>query len=189
MEGGIGLNVEFRFRGDRFTHLISLVAAEKSIPLLESVEGTAAESWPASPPLQGLHIEALPDGRSAALLVGAAGRAHWSASIEASPTSALTYKAAALVFDIACRTEAPSARLGTTYRQLPTTLGKLAAGNDGSWVEFQYGNVVVLIIPSRERDTQSAVALLDPVNFAVTPETQLAGTTRWRYRLESHRLR
>ena len=57
--------------------------AAKSRPLLESIEGTATDDWPPSPPLQSLSIETLPDGRRVALLVGMAGRSHWSASIEA----------------------------------------------------------------------------------------------------------
>src|SRR3954451_16891094 len=80
---GTRLLVEFIRYGDRYGHVISLVNAAGEIePLLESVEGRSDDAWPDSPPLQSLSIEKLPDGRSAALLVGMAGRSHWSASVE-----------------------------------------------------------------------------------------------------------
>jgi hypothetical protein len=111
MIGDIGLQVDFRFRGDRFSHVVSLIGrGESPIALLESVEGTATEAWPPSPPLQSLNIESLPDGRRVALLVGMAGRGHWSASIETLPHPA------GFLFDIACRTTGSEGKLASTYR-------------------------------------------------------------------------
>lgn len=104
------LRVEFRWLGDRFGHVLSAVdSAGQSQPLLESLEGTPADVWPPSPPLQNLHRETLPDGRTALLLVGAAGRSHWSASIEAARGEAK------LLFDIACRHGTASGWLGSRY--------------------------------------------------------------------------
>src|SRR5437016_1791687 len=77
------LRVEFTWRGDRFGQVISFVGPDGRVqPLLESIEGTASDDWPPSPPLQSLSIEKLSDGRSAALFVGMAGGSHWSASVE-----------------------------------------------------------------------------------------------------------
>lgn len=108
---GAGLRVEFIWQGDRFGHVISRVQPGGiAQPFFESMEGAAMDDWPASPPLQSHMFHKLPTGQSAALLVGMAGRSHWSASVETSPNSAK------LVFDIACRHTAQPAWLGSRYR-------------------------------------------------------------------------
>jgi hypothetical protein len=110
---GARIRVEFTPRGDRYVHIISMLDPSGQIqPLLESVEGSADDPWPPSPPLQSLSIETLPDGRSAALLVGMAGRSHWSASIEPDRD------APALIFDVACRHPERPLSLGSRYRQV-----------------------------------------------------------------------
>lgn len=110
-QDGRALRVEFLWRGDRFGHVISAVRPDGAVvPLLESVEGTTAEDWPASPPLQSLSVVILEDGRRAALLVGMAGRSHWSASLEPEADRA------ELRFDLACRTNGEQGWLGNRYR-------------------------------------------------------------------------
>jgi hypothetical protein len=110
---GLALRLVFVWRGDRFGHLIaSRRPGGDWQPLLESVEGTAADDWPPSPPLQSLSIERLGHDRLAALLVGMAGRGHWSASMEA------VQHEAKLVFDIACRHAGSPGWLGSRYRWL-----------------------------------------------------------------------
>ena len=110
---GLTLRVRFTRLTDRYAHAIFAVEPSgQEHLLLESVEGTPNDDWPPSPPLQSLSIEELSIGRRAALLVGMAGRSHWSASIEPVPGKA------ALAFDIACRVAAPqSVALGSTYLQ------------------------------------------------------------------------
>lgn len=119
------LRMDFHRTGDRLAHRIWLksgpatAAAGPSDPLeetllLESLEGTNSEDWPASPPWQQLDWHSLPGRGQAALLVGLAGRSHWSASIE--PVKC------GWVLDIACRVKsAPqgcrlATRLGSSYR-------------------------------------------------------------------------
>jgi len=117
---GLRLRVDFVWRDDRFGHVISIVdAAGFTQPVLESLEGTPEDDWPPSPPLQSLSIEALTDGRRAALLVGMAGGSHWSASVEASPG------ASALVFDLACRSARRPEKLGSSYRRIGESATKL----------------------------------------------------------------
>jgi hypothetical protein len=137
-QNGESLRVEFVWRGDRYGHVIYVADAAGQLQLLlESVEGTPEDAWPPSPPLQSLHRETLPDGRQALLLVGAAGRGHWSASVEASAGSA------ALTFDFACRHGGDRGWLGCRYRALPgsssllslDTTAATAAWRDGS-LEF-----------------------------------------------------
>jgi hypothetical protein len=151
---GLTLRVEFVWRGDRFGHVISAIEEDgDQVPLVESVEGTKAEDWPSSPPLQSLRIETLAGGRRAALLVGMAGRSHWSASVEP------VVGEAALVFDIACRHPPGAQGLGSRYRRLSEAAERLMLQADGARLV--------------KDDTTIAIeALLDR-----TP------TARWRYAL------
>lgn len=111
--GNVGLRVVFVRVGDRVAHRCELLRqGELPQTILESVEGTAAELWPASPPLQQLHVEERAGGQRVALLVGMAGRGHWSLVVE--PTS----DHRGFVFDAACRFSAPAELLGSTYRWL-----------------------------------------------------------------------
>lgn len=105
---GRRLRMEFAWQGDRFGHSVSI--DQHSERLLESIEGTSGEIWPASPPFQSLRMETLTDGRRVALLVGMAGQSYWSASVEAVPGEM------AIRFDVACRTAGDAAALGSSYR-------------------------------------------------------------------------
>src|SRR6185295_18531562 len=91
------LRVTFKRQGDRYGHLVELVTGGQATPLLKSIEGTPDEDWPASPALKELHFENRPDGKQVALLVGMAGRSHWSLSVELDPI------AEQVEFDVACR--------------------------------------------------------------------------------------
>ena len=110
---GRGLRVEFIRVKDRYAHVISRLEGELAVPVWESVEGTDADDWPPSPPLQQLSLETLPDGRHVALLVGMAGTSHWSLSVEAATGEP------AFIFDVACRVKQTPDGLGSKYR--PTT--------------------------------------------------------------------
>src|SRR5262245_39124630 len=117
---GAVLRIQFIRLADRYRHTISLVERDGQVcPLLESIEGTASDDWPPSPPLQNLSIAELAPGRKAALLVGMAGRGHWSASIE--PVSG----EAALDFDIACRPAGKPEPLGSLYTRLAPSAAEL----------------------------------------------------------------
>jgi hypothetical protein len=120
---GRRLRVEFRWRGDRFGHLISVAnSSGETIAVLESVEGTPDDAWPPSPALQSLSIENHPQG-PVALLVGMAGASYWSASIEAllSPS--------AIRFGIACRLKNEPHWLGSRYQLLTERLEELVSIN------------------------------------------------------------
>lgn len=89
---GRGLELTFRVRAGRCVHRLSAIAGTRRANLLESVEGEAQDCWPPSPPWQ--QVSASPvQGEAAgggakqqqtALLTGAAGVSHWSASVERS---------------------------------------------------------------------------------------------------------
>ncbi|MEX2025789.1 MAG: hypothetical protein WEH44_00790, partial [Pirellulaceae bacterium] len=115
---GHKLRVEFFKNGDRYAHRLAAVLVDDAgretvIPLAESVECDNDDPWPPSPPLQSLSIEELAGGRTAALLVGMAGRSHWSASVEVVPGSGSTK------FQLASRFTTVPDRLGSTYRIAP----------------------------------------------------------------------
>ena len=71
------LRVDFRWRDDRFVQELFVDSVAAGI----SVEGDAHDDWPSSPPLQQLSLEKINDS-SVILGVGAAGRSHWSISVE-----------------------------------------------------------------------------------------------------------
>ena len=126
---GHKLRVEFFKVADRYAHRLSAVLVQddgsrKVVPLAESVEGTADDPWPPSPPLQSLSMEEMPVAGRAALLVGMAGRSHWSASIELD----LIGKDPPC-FDLACRFTTVPERLASTYRVAPGILLQEAKGS------------------------------------------------------------
>jgi hypothetical protein len=156
---GLTLRVQFVRRGDRYGHAILAVdLTGHESPLLESIEGTAAADWPPSPPLQNLSIHELSSDRRAALLVGMAGRSHWSASIEPVPGQA------ALVFDIACRTAGKCGPLGSQYRRLAQMAAEFAA-------TAEFGSIAA-------SDDQNCLSVAPPVSAPT-----MTGTVRWKYRL------
>lgn len=100
------LTVRFTRQGDRWGHTVFVDDA----PALVSVEGAPDEAWPASPPLQEIHEQDLPDGRKAIFGVGMAGRSHWSLSV--------TTEGDALLFEAACRAFGEQGPLGSVYERL-----------------------------------------------------------------------
>lgn len=149
---GFGIRLEFRWLDDRYGQVISRIQPKRDDKLLlESVEDLPTGEWPPSPPLQTLSIEKLPDGRTVALLVGMAGRSHWSASIEPAVNRA------GLTFDIACRHSVRPDSLGSIYRQL--ALSKC-----------------LLLIDSADATVKERGELIQ-----ITPLATDGTTTRWRY--------
>jgi hypothetical protein len=103
------LRVEFHWQRDRFIQQLFVDSAEAG----NSIEGDAQESWPSSPPIQQLSLEDI-NGSSVILGVGAAGRGHWSISVEIDRQSD---GADAIKFELACRSkEQQPPFLGSSYR-------------------------------------------------------------------------
>jgi hypothetical protein len=105
------MRIVFRREGDRMGHRIEVLRSGQFVPVLESKEGDSLDAWPSSPVLQTVHLEPRADG-PVALLVGAAGISHWSASV-----AAHTAKGRA-TFDVACRTSGEVEWLGSSYVRL-----------------------------------------------------------------------
>lgn len=154
---GTRLRLVFHSLVDRYGHRLSRIDALGTVqPLLQSIEGTRHDDWPPSPPLQSLTIETRPDGRRVALLLGMAGNAHWSASIE------VTADKAALVFDIACRHSANPGALGSRYRRLTASKDFISIRGDSAKLSQNVGTLEIQ---------------------PTAPSTS-AGTTRWRYEIK-----
>lgn len=170
---GCGLRVTFIRRDDRVAHVVTLLDATGEHTLLESLEGAPEDPWPASPAFQQLSIEG--EGtRRVALLVGMAGRSHWSMSVEA------TESPIGLVFDAACRLNELPQQLGSSYLNQVFLSGQAASasGNIGAH------HLTLTLDSSLPTQTQSVAITSDRLTVqshdsgAATPYT-----ARWKYRL------
>jgi hypothetical protein len=151
----------FEWRRDRFGHRIEQRIGGEWCAALASIEGSADEVWPPSPPLQSLHIEPREAG-PVALLVGKSGTSHWSVSIEAVITRA------AFEFDIACRVHCLPSWLGNVYR-----------------ITTAHPASVEIAVRAHEAIREQARPdewRIRPCEFADAPPS----TIRWRYRVALH---
>ena len=117
--GGTLLRVVFQFFDDRFHHSVGILTNGVFHTLLESLEGSANESWPSSPAFQEVSQQG-----TTALLVGMAGTSHFSASVEPRMDS--------IRFDLACRLKEPPTVLGSTYRLLQPAAPNSTSDNEDS---------------------------------------------------------
>jgi hypothetical protein len=175
LPGGDKLSVVFERVTDRYQHTI-LYSGQ---PLLRSVEGSASDPWPASPPLQSLSLETLPDGRRVALLVGMAGRGHWSASVEADQAGG------AFAFDIACRSPALQGMLDSRYAILTGDTSSTCALSPTE-ARIGLGSVTVVVASSHEGDAACELSVDDNglvIQCQTAKEAAVGPTYRWRYRV------
>ena len=107
------VQVGFTRLADRFGHWIAARDGGGWRRLLESVEGEGEAPWPPSPALQELHVESRGEHNVVALLVGRAGPAHWSLSVELAEPAA---GGSRLAYDLACRVGVAPGWLGSSYR-------------------------------------------------------------------------
>jgi len=101
------LRVDFRWERDRFVHQIFVDQQEAG----RSLEGGTDDPWPLSPPIQQLSLEEI-QGSNVILGVGAAGRSHWSMSVELDREGDVGW----IKFDLACRSNDQPRFLGSTYQ-------------------------------------------------------------------------
>lgn len=106
---GVKLRTAFAWRVDRYAHAVTLVEPAGEHTLIESMEGNPDDPWPPSPAFQQLSMQGEGEQR-VALLVGMAGKSHWSMSVEVSGDRR------GIVFDVACRVNESAESLGSWYR-------------------------------------------------------------------------
>jgi hypothetical protein len=162
---------------DRYVQTLVLAAhsaaKQRETAVLTSVEGDSHQIWPASPPLQDLNFHGLPDGRTAALAVGRAGKSHWSLAWEASRDQPL------LVCDVACRVKETPGYLASTW----TMADHLSVTQTGG-LRIKVDNAIVLVdiedqqfATKCEQVGRKVCLLPDSIEF------DLPTTVRWRYRI------
>jgi hypothetical protein len=123
--------------------------------------------------LQNAQVDTLPDGRRVALLVGMAGRSHWSLAAELT-TSAATER---LTLDVACRFSARPERLGSRYRLGAAVEWDAACGA----LRTASGSADLRV----ERET--LISALKPGEVEFCPESlgSPTATTRWKFTVET----
>jgi hypothetical protein len=174
------LRISFqRDSSDRFGHTIELVDGGRAYALLTSIEGTAEEPWPVSPPFQEAHLEQRPGGRQVVLLVGMAGHSHWSGSVEIDPQ---TDSAA---FDIACRLRGRADWLGSRYAiagdVLTSQPGQIRLAVSPSTGLAAPEQLLLLEVPAAE-DSAVLTQVGGELQLAAqAAESASAHTARWRY--------
>jgi hypothetical protein len=115
------VRVEYVRSNDRFAHRILMRSEDRWLPVLESVEGTAADAWPQSPPWQQIVQESVgPDGEDVLLGVGLSGNGHWSIAIDRKHVNgsegSKIQSQLGLHFDIACKISKGAEFLGSTWQ-------------------------------------------------------------------------
>lgn len=180
---GYRLRIDFFKLTDRYGHRLSVVLPDEDgqktlVPLAESVEGTPDDPWPPSPPLQSLTIEER-DDCSVALLVGMAGRSHWSASMTVDhPAEPF---ACALRFELACRFTSQPTRLATTYRPLEGVVVRQAKG-----VGLEHREALIAAVFDASMASQIENGL---IQFRVPLENcRPPFTAQWRYMFMAKRV-
>jgi hypothetical protein len=93
---------------DRIAHSVE-IQQNGSSQIWESVEGNDQQDWPPSPPFQNLSIQRIRES-DVALLVGMAGKSHWSLSVD------IDAERGSIRFDVACRITTDAGQLRSTYR-------------------------------------------------------------------------
>jgi hypothetical protein len=168
LEAG-NLRVRFYWHGDRYAHEVSVRSGDGWLPALVSVEGSPEHDWPASPPFQSLHIEQRDDGRTLALLVGMAGKSHWSASIEIDP------QVPCVAFDVACRARGCEAgSLRSSYRVADAAVSNSAV-EAGELLAIELGH---RFGPATLEIVEGVSRVVAQIDVDGNPQT-----IRWDYRL------
>jgi hypothetical protein len=158
-------------RGDRYGHGIYRKIDGQYRVILESVEPDSARDepadWPPSPPFKDWHDEKH-GGATVLMAVGAAGKSHWSASVELGEDGTVQ-------FDVAARINGTPAFLGSRY--ICPARGR---GLDGTSIELTPG-VLLNCDPSTTRlrfEEADHRLVIEPLmtGTGVWPQT-----IRWRY--------
>ena len=170
---GAKLIVRMSFESDRFATELLLATPTHSLVLLQSVEGTSDQPWPANGPLQ----EVVPQkGDAGDFLagVGRGGKSHWSTII------APMKDAAGIEFDFACRAKTEPDWLGSTYQILlePTAIKAISQRIE---IPVLSQRLVCTSLESAEVDMTGDGKICFT---AVSSDATLPRTVRWKYRFE-----
>jgi hypothetical protein len=172
---GFELHADFRWQDDRYGHRIAAISDRQEIVLLVAQLGGDRADWPDSPPLQQLSWTEGSAGDPVALLVGMAGKSHWSLSAEVPSASS------DLLFDVACRIQRPPLWLGNTYRTSCTLHQETPQS-----VRFAAGNLEGHITTEPSGDSGRAAIDIAGSRLTIKPDCSRVSapqTVRWKYRI------
>jgi len=162
---GTSLRCTFIKSGQRFVHTMDCIFDGNAVPQVSSVDGIVDDPWPPSPPWQELHVHEQPERSPALMLVGRAGKSHWSMTVTVAPEQI------AFVFDVACRIREMPAFLGSTYR--------------AQWSEQSGPAAQIEAIATGQ--AQTPPAHVDTVGEQIVVQApctvELPATVRWKYRI------
>ena len=170
------LQVGFHWHEDRYAHTIGVFRGERLVPLLASLEGCVDEHWPPSPALQTIHRQKTADG-NIAMLVGMAGRNHWSLSVELNDRWIAR-------FEVACRIKVSAQcdekfAVGSRYRTMIEP--EIVAG--GEQVGFRLADEFLAVSPGESKNAVPRFVTADGV-IKILPDDQsenLPRTVTWSY--------
>jgi hypothetical protein len=185
---GIGVRVYFFWQDDRYCHRIEAVDGHQMRALLESLEGDQNSDWPASPPLQHVNVSWITSDSEqvhVAMLVGAAGRSHWSMCVSARDRQCQPREGdpgdIELSFDVACRTRSSANWLGSTYRVLAPPIAISDRVNCAFVPADGPGCVVISQAGQLELDAADTPMPLLRCAARVNDVVEPSMTVRWRY--------
>lgn len=171
-----GWRFEFVWRSDRWQHVLFQAQPQGWQPVLESVEGTAEQPWPASPAFQNAYIERQSPTCAEVQLLGQAGKNHYSAAIRCDAAENM------IEFDMAVRIHAEPAAplLMSAYHAAPPLPGRTC-----DWTltpETLPGQPPIVSdwTPGSSTATNLTLSMVDL--SALKMEKQRA-TLRWKYRI------
>ena len=168
------LKLEFFWDIDRFRHRI---ANESDSLELTSVDGDGSQPWPLSPPFQDLSLE-VQAGKEIAMLVGMAGKSHWSMAV--TPLE----KEVGWEFDAACRVKENAEWLGSSY---DFEHGFAFDHEDDAAVLCEWGNDLMRIESdasiSLSAELGDGASKSLQIDALVSCDHQIPKTFRWKYKI------
>jgi hypothetical protein len=170
-----GWRVNFAWQGDRFAHQVQGLLGGQWVHLLQSLEDSAAGDWPPAPPLQSGQLEARAGPSPVALLVGMAGKSHWSLAVQ-------VVESGALLFDVACRVREPPGFLGSIYTLPPRVTAERPG--DGHAMRLAGRGGAVELAPANQDGACHVTAAGNRITVvARAAPRSVPATIRWRYAL------
>ena len=143
----VAIQINFLRNEDRWSHRW-FSDRNQPVTWLQSIEGTADQNWPPSPPLQELNQLELEQGDSV-LGVGMAGRSHWSASYSVEKMA----DGSCIKADLACLQKGIEAPTLTNPDDpnLDTQLGSAYELGPDCEIDVAQENRVEIVTPTKQR--------------------------------------
>ncbi len=175
------IKLTWEYSDDRWRHVLSLLRGDAWEPLLTSVEGTAADDFPASPVFQELLLEQKQSDLCEVQLFGRSGKILFAAAVTLDATKQI------VEFDISARL-----RSGVTYERLSSTYAVPEWQQQDQQAQITTGSGAPLLVDpiSPEAEPTCKITKNQPGQLQIDCTTEQSagsspsGTTlRWQYRI------